>query len=185
MLRAQSDGDHIPDNLKLRANSAPAGTAVITTSAAALEAMEATGIVDALKAAGVKGIEEIRAVAEEIRADPTAYHRTVSAYGRTPMTVEAASKVEKARVFAARLAPITQGFIDGVMANAALSRARALRKHAEDNPVQLRRATMYFRHAIRRPVERIRDIVAPEESAVRTVAAANPEFEEMAAAAAT
>lgn len=142
----------LPDAVKIRHNAAPAGTALVATTAAVLDSMSSSGIYQALDNLKVCDLKEIIAVKELVKATPEKFHKSSFAYNAQPASREDLARLDRAKEEAAKIAPLCQAFINALLKNAALSRAQALKKHAEANPTQLLLATKYFRDLARKKV---------------------------------
>jgi hypothetical protein len=158
VLMSQLNTPRIPDALAIRAYAAPAGTAIVTTTAAVLSALQAAGIYDEMEAAGGFDFDLIIDVTAKVKAQPTRYHRTFYAYGATPLSVNAKAELEEAKLEAQRFAPVAQAFIDSMFADTALNNARALKKHADENPILVRRAQRFFRALARKEATSIKEL---------------------------
>jgi len=145
VLISQLATKRIPDALTIRANASPAGTALITTSAAVISALKAANLLTTLKDAAGYDFEKIQKVTNKIKARPTEYHKTYYAYGHRALSTAQINEVEDAKQEASRFAPVAQAFIDAMFQDAALGNAKALKKHADENPVLVRRATRFFK----------------------------------------
>lgn len=158
VLMAQIGNTRIPEALALRASAAPAGTALITTTAAVLSAMRAANIYDDLKTHGGFALDTLESVTTKVKANPTKYHKTHYAYRVAAPTTAELKQVEDAKVIAARFAPIAQAFIDAMFQDSQLGRAKALRKHADDNPVLMKKANRFFRNLGKVKADSIADL---------------------------
>jgi len=150
---SQAGGTRIPDAIKIRISAAPAGTAVITTTAAVLDSMKSSGFYDEMKKSSGEDLDAIIALTQTIRSNPTKYHKTPSAYGMPSLTQAETTGVDTIRALAQRFAPVAQGYIDGVLKQAALGQAMALKKHADNNPIRRRVTANFFRTIARQPVK--------------------------------
>lgn len=157
VLTAQLHNDIVPDAVRLRYYAAPAGTALITTTAAVLESMKASGYYDVLKAESKCDLDRIIAKAAEIKANPPKFHRVPHAYGLPPLSAAEAKEIDVVKAEAAKFAPVAQGYIDALLANAALGKAMVLAKHANDHPMLKQRMTRLFRALARAPCKSIHD----------------------------
>jgi len=123
--------DAIPDGLKVKLRLAPAGCALITTSQAVLKAMSVLPFFKDMLEAHAKRIGSVQAMSETILNDPMSYHLHAELYS---MTKKRDSEEFKEAYQAAReLAPFTQSFLDVFARGSALSDARAIAKHADEN----------------------------------------------------
>lgn len=135
----------LPRAIVIRTGSAPAGTALVCTSSAVLNAMDGAGLKDSLVVACGLPVGELETVVASIRAAPLTYHTIPHAYRVTSST--SSEEFEKAKATAMKLAPVLQGFLDALPNSASLAQARALSKHADANPLMRRRAKVFFREA--------------------------------------
>jgi hypothetical protein len=135
----------LPDAVKVRSTSAPAGTALVATTAAVLEAMDGAGLATALEEASGVSIAEIETVVEAIKADPAKFHTIPSAYGSTAPTASEAAAFVSVKSTCARIAPVIQGFLDALPSGSSLSAAKALAKHADVNPMLRKKAKVFFK----------------------------------------
>lgn len=159
VLMAQLDSTQIPDALRIRSNAAPAGTAILTTTNAIIEAMGSVGLDDAFDRFGNFGLTEIREMTQVVKQDPCRYHKSYFAYGVAKPSAQALERLEAAKALAVKFSPYAQAFIDTYMREAALGRARAIKKHSDGNPIQYRRATTLFRAIARAPVTSVEDLI--------------------------
>lgn len=135
----------LPNAVVIRAKAAPAGTALVATSVAILNAMAGTGLKQAMIDHSGVDIAKLEEVASEITTNPGKYHTIPSAYGKKPLANDKKEEFEKAKEVALKLAPVLQGFLDSLPNNSTLAQAKALAKHADANPLQRRRAKVFFR----------------------------------------
>lgn len=161
VLEAQVGGTRIPEAIALRVNAAPAGTALVTTTAAVLSAMQSSGIRAELDSVGVYDLSTIEAAANAVKEAPTRFHKLHHAFGVDAPPAEMIALLDNAKAIAMQFAPIAQAFINTMFRDTALSGARALQKHAAENPVMLRRAERLFRTGLRMEATRVRDLFNP------------------------
>lgn len=145
VLRAQLDTQNIPDAIKIRANAAPAGTAIITTTAAVIESLSAVNLKDAFVKHGGMDLDLIATMTAKIKLNPPKYHKAYFAYGIAPITAAERTELEDVKAIAIRFAPYAQAFISTYLQNADLGKARALKKHADQNPIAIKTASNLFR----------------------------------------
>jgi hypothetical protein len=145
---SQATTERLPEALKVRLTAAPAGTAVITTSAAAYDSLLAGLDTSAVPENVLEDLNLIRSTARSIKADPVPYHLTQRAYRRNdrPRDISAVKEL------ASRYAWLAQGYITSVLRDSALGRAVALKKHAEQNQLSFKRAQRFFTAASREDV---------------------------------
>lgn len=160
-LVALSGTPRLPNAIAIRANAAPAGTAIITTTDAVILAMESCNWAKEVKEHGGYDFDLIHATTKAIKADVTRYHNTYFAYGATQLTADEADTLAKAVSEAQKFAPIAQGFIDAMYSDSSLARAKALRKHADGAPGLYRRAVRVFRNLSRADTTTIKSIFSP------------------------
>jgi len=141
VLEANVATHRIPDAVMLRRNSAPAGTALITTTSAVLKALDAGGLLD--KDNNYFG--RIIIGTEMINESPLKFHKAFYAYGIAGPSAVEIKAIEDAKEDAIKFAPIAQAFLDTLLRDAALGKAKALLKHAELNPVLRKLATQFFK----------------------------------------
>lgn len=162
VVNAQLNLNTIPEAIKIRVKAAPAGTALITTTAAVIEAMAQSNIKDKLDAEGSFKLDLIIKVSNAIKADPARYHKTRTAYKVTPLDPAEESSVDDAMKAAITFAPIAQGYIEALFTSADLGKARALAKHANQNPMMIKRAKAYFRALARNPAKSVKELLSTE-----------------------
>jgi hypothetical protein len=177
VLQAQITTDRIPESIKTKFSAAPAGTAIITTTDAVLKSMQAAAMYDRLKAASKLDLDAIRNMTATIKANPVKYHKVPHAYGLPPLSATEQAEVERIRTIAAQIAPVTQGYIDAMFHEAPLGKARALKKHSDENPTQKKRSARYFKNVAKNESHNIEglfvsdlEVVASVGTAVTTVA---------------
>lgn len=162
IVNAQLNFNTIPEAIKIRVKAAPAGTALITTTAAVIEAMAQSNIKDKLDEEGSFKLDKISEVADAIKADPARYHKTRTAYKVAPLSPAEESAVNDAMKAAIAFAPVAQGYIEALFTSAALGNARALSKHANQNPMMIKRAKAYFRALARNPAKSVKELLSTE-----------------------
>jgi hypothetical protein len=150
-------------------SAAPAGTALVTTSAAVLNSMATCNALEPVIEAGVADVKEILEVAKIVKEKPARYHKMAHAFGVAPATKEELLRLEVAKAQAIILSPICQGYIDALMKNAALGNAKALLKHAEQSPVLRKRAQTFFKALGKTPVATLKELLTPEVAKVAIV----------------
>lgn len=160
VLKAQLNETQIPDALKIRVTATPAGTAILTTTHAILESMSAVGLDKLFAKHGKFDVKLIHDQTVLVQGNPPRYHKAYFAYGIAPPTADQLSELEKAKAEGVRFAPFAQAYINTYMKDAALGRAQALKKHAEQNPVQMRRAANLFRALSRGKVTSVEELFA-------------------------
>jgi hypothetical protein len=158
VLSAQLTTMTLPDAMVIRSNSAPAGWAIITTTAAVLQAMASANIGEKVEEEFEGDLEEVSRAAISIKNDVRRWHKAYYAYGVAPPSQEQQRAMEDVRETAIAFAPYAQGFIEGTLKDAALGQAQALKKHAELNPVARQRAARFFRRLARTEVSEISDL---------------------------
>lgn len=135
----------VPEAMKVRSNAAPAGTAIITTTAAVIDAMRSTGFYDQLHSVYAEHIDRISAMHTLIRAEPAQYHKTCTAYDFVVLAQDARAVFEKAQNSGEVFAPVAYAFIQAFTKTAALGQQKALIKRADGQPVLVRALTQWFR----------------------------------------
>lgn len=176
ILLAKMGGDSIPDALKIRAYAAPAGSAIISTSASILEMLPTATMRTALFESLDLNEREFDAVVEAIKAAPDRYHKAYFAY-EVPAPDRAASDAfDRAHAAGVTMAPVLQGFVNATLRNADMGRAMALKKHADANPVMQKKAEAFFKAYARQKVARFADIFSGD---IAKPAAAAAEEEEV------
>jgi len=156
VLTAQAESSNVPDGLKIRMRTGASGTAIVTTTQAIIDVMGATGV--EVGRAGGFDLAFLGRVAEAIKVNPIAYHKAYFAYRIPQLSIPARDEFERAKLIAIQFAPIAQGFVDAYLSGADLSKAKALAKHAQGNPVLYRRCLKYFRAVGKREVGNIADL---------------------------
>ncbi|KAG0847073.1 hypothetical protein G6F57_015469 [Rhizopus arrhizus] len=125
--------------------SARSGTAIVTTTAAILEAVEASGQgVDYLNTINVD-FKLIKRMNKLVRINPAKYHKSYFAYCVAKPTQAELVELEKAKTEAIRFAPIGQAFLDTYLSETDLNKAQALKKHAQANSMIKSSATTLFK----------------------------------------
>jgi len=157
---AQLTTSRIPEALRLRHQAAPAGTAIIMTTMAAIEAMKASGHYEELMKESGLNLDTANKVSKKILADCTKYHKIPNAFARPPLSAEEQSELEEAKKEAAAFSPVAQGYIDALFKGAALGEAQALKKHANDNPMLRKRSEHFFRNLSKVKTESIKELYA-------------------------
>jgi len=162
VLEAQLQSRTIPDALIIRANAAPAGWAIITTTAAVLEAMESANIQSKVDENFDGDLDGIVEASKAIKKNPRGWHKAYYAYNVAPPPARELEAMEEVKDTAIAFAPYAQGFIEGTLRDAALGQAQALKKHAELNPVARQRSARFFRQLGRVEVNGVADLFKTE-----------------------
>lgn len=147
VLRDTTASARLPNALVTRANSAPSGTAIVTTSAAVLQCLEAGPYYEEIIAVIGNKVEKVIELSETIKDDPAKYHVAFFAYGSVGLTQYEKKEFEDVKAIAITCAPVLQGFLDAMPKTAALAKARALSKHADTNPVLRNNVKVFFKAA--------------------------------------
>jgi hypothetical protein len=156
----------LPNALVIRSRAAPAGTAIITTSVAILNALAGTGMKEAyLNAAGIDETI-LTTMTQRVTSNPGAFHTIPGAYGKKALAPEERLKLEGAKELASSMAPILQGFVDSLPRDCDLAMAKALAKHANLNPTLRKQAKTFFSAVARTKVGDIRQLIS---AAIRPV----------------
>jgi hypothetical protein len=145
VVTAQLNRPRLPEAIAIRYDAAPAGTAIITTTAAVLKAMEASGLLPDIRSLRLIEVDSVFSLNREIRNNPPAFHRTCFAYNMPPLPEDVRQRLETCKAACVSFAPLTQAFIEAIFKDAALGKAKALEKHAFENPVLRTRARNFFR----------------------------------------
>lgn len=156
---AQLDTPSIPDAIRIRVNAAPAGTAILTTTAAIIDAMATVGLDAAFEKYGSFQLNDIRTVTTRVKASPCKYHKAYFAYQIARASADEMADLDTGKMLAEKFAPYAQAFVDTYLRDAALGRARAIKKHADNNPIQYRRAATLFRNIAREKVTSVADLI--------------------------
>jgi hypothetical protein len=159
VLLAQVENDRMPEAIRIRAHSAPAGTAVITTTAAVLDAMAAGNVLSEVSEAMGVNTGVITEMSAMVKAEPAKYHKLPEAFGVARASEEERANLEAVKLLAIRIAPVVQGYIDALLRDGSLGLAKALRKHAEANPLLMRRSMTYFRAISRGTATNFKEVV--------------------------
>lgn len=162
VLTARRDDGGIPDAIVVRENAAPAGTAIITTTAAVLDAMTGSGVKAQFAEHGGFNLAAIEHMADTIKAAPTKYHKAHFAYEVRGLNDDEKAAFERVVKEAIRFAPYAKGFTTAMFGDAALGRARVLDKYADNDPIAKRRTTALFRKIAKTAVNQIADLFVGE-----------------------
>lgn len=149
VMKAHEDSGLLPDTIKLRMTCAPAGAALVTTTAAVLKPFSAGGFLDDLIALNITKVEKIFELDAKIRSNPTLYHITPAAYDETFLAGDAKKEFEDGKEEAKKVAPLLQAFYDTMLRNAPLGRQKVLRKQANSNPALRQSAKRFFQEVWR------------------------------------
>ncbi|KAI9467711.1 hypothetical protein BDB00DRAFT_880486 [Zychaea mexicana] len=145
VLQALLESERLPDAFKIRAESAPSGTAIIATTVACMNAMDSKGITKAVEMASNTDYKDIKAYARKLKENPGKYHKAYFAYGMAALDPHEKLELETMKDKAIMFAPIAQAFIDVYMRTADMNRAMALKKHAMQNPMQFNDSKVLFK----------------------------------------
>lgn len=127
----------LPGAMVIRRDAAPAGTALIASSAAVISAMRSEPWYEQFDAVAHDLASAVTNATTQIRAQPLAFSRLHQLYG---MEVPDYSLIQ-AQEAAAALAPITQGFINSLPATSPLRNIRAIQNFAMNNPARMQTFT--------------------------------------------
>lgn len=147
VLRDPTASLRLPNAMVTRANSAPSGTAIITTSAAVLRCLEAGPYYEEILATVGKKVERITRLSDVIKENPAKYHVAFFAYESPGLSLDEKKELEVVKLTAVSCAPILQGFLDAMPKTAVIAKARALSKHADNNPVMRNNVKLFFKAA--------------------------------------
>ncbi|KAJ4868592.1 Uncharacterized protein Rs2_26650 [Raphanus sativus] len=128
---------------------APAGAALVTTTAAVLKPFSASGFLDDLIALNITKVDKIFELDAKIRRNPTLYHMNPTAYDEKFLAGDPKKEFEDGKEEAKKLAPLLQAFCDTMLRNAPLGRQKVLRKHANSNPALRQSAKRFFQEVWR------------------------------------
>jgi hypothetical protein len=134
----------LPNAVIVRRFAAPAGSALVATSAAILEAMDGTGLRSALDEASGIATEEISKFAIRVKRNPAAFHTMPFAYGHAALPEADRALFDSQRENCRKLAPVLQGFIDALPKTSDLAGAKAILKYADTNPLLRKKAKVFF-----------------------------------------
>jgi hypothetical protein len=162
VLNAQLTTMTLPDAIVIRAQAAPAGWAIVTTTAAVLKAMASANILDEIKEEFDGNLDLVIKASDSIKQNVRTWHKAYYAYGVPAPPANAIEYMENTKDIAIAFAPYAQGFIEGTLKDAALGQAQALKKHAELNPVAKARAARFFRALARIQVKTVEDLFKTE-----------------------
>jgi hypothetical protein len=147
-----SGNEYVPNVFLIRANSAPAGQAIITSTVQVIKSLQSANWWDPIKEIGGYDDTVILDVAGKICKDPWKYHQMSHIYGCAPLIDTEKGDVLVARDFAARVAPIMQAYLATVMKNTDLGKIKALSKVADGNAfLYMRMRSMFLGVQRRRP----------------------------------
>lgn len=149
---------NVPAALQLRASALPAGTAIIGITTAVLDAFQSSGLLTEMKEESGLDLDKVYEESEKIKANPARYHKAYFAYQIAKPSEEDIANLNLALDVCQKLAPVSQGFIDAMFADAALGRAQALKKHSNTNPVLHRRALRYFKALSRKEIASVKEM---------------------------
>jgi hypothetical protein len=146
-LRSNPSG-LLPRGIAIKSRPAPAGTALCRTQVAVWKAIAVYPGGQQLINMYGSHIAKMNALADAIDKDRLSYHVYASLFNKLsklelPETIDAMSAC-------GQLAAIAQAFIDTVAKGTDLARARALRKHAEQNIALFKLASAAFKGTLRK-----------------------------------
>ncbi|KAG0736148.1 hypothetical protein G6F16_011567 [Rhizopus arrhizus] len=121
----------LPDGIIVKLRLAPAGYALITTSEAVLKAMSVLQFYNDMLEAHRERINKVREMSATILDDPMSYHIHAELY--SAIKKRDSDEFKDAYQATKDLAPFTQAFLDVFARGSALSDARAIAKHADEN----------------------------------------------------
>lgn len=152
------NAEKIPSAIAMRLDAMPAGTAALGICDAVLTSMRTSGLMEPIAQYGKMDLEKIAIACKHIRANPASFHKAYFAYGLNPLSDADRRMLEEAVVVVKEFAPVAQGFIDAMFADAALGKAQALKKFADEAPVLRRRSIRYFKAVARRDIKSVEEL---------------------------
>jgi len=138
----------LPRGMTIKINPAPAGTAVIMTQLAIWDQVDIFPGSLELSKLYEQDIKNMRDAAILIERDPLSYHIFAKLYNKNCLLDS--EPIAKAMKSAALLSAIGQAFIDTIAKGTDIARARALKKHADNNISLYKLASAGFRGSLRR-----------------------------------
>lgn len=145
VVRSPDQASCLPNAVLIRAQAAPAGTAIVTTSQAIIDAIQAYGVLEDIQEAKICDLKQIATLSKAVKEDPGRYHTIPTAYGRAMLDDASKAELTAAKAEAQKIAPFLQGFLDSLPNTSDLTAAKALQKHADVNPLLRRRSKAFFR----------------------------------------
>lgn len=122
VLYANLTNERVPEAIQIGANSAPAGTALITTTSVVQNAMKYIKVYSRIEEMQIVDFTKIMELDALVRMNPPKYHKVPAAYDRPPLTVDEKNNLKAAKREAEKLAPVTKAFIDSMLRQAPLGR---------------------------------------------------------------
>lgn len=127
------DTTSIPNTFNTRFDAAPAGSALVTTTKAVLDALSTLGCFESVRELYGDSIDAVRTLEPVIKKSSTRYFDLSYLFGQEPLSAAEKTTLEVTKQHAVRLAPICKAFLSTVGRDTNMSKARVLDKHAEQN----------------------------------------------------
>jgi len=145
---ARSPKGMVPRGLKIKLNATPAGTAVVKTQIAVWNSILAFPGGRELAKFYETEILAMSELSKEIDQDPLAFHVYAPLFAKYSKLEEASTSA--GMMAATRLASVAQAFIDTIAKGTDLARARALKKHSDQNAALYKIASAAFKGSLKR-----------------------------------
>jgi hypothetical protein len=164
---------YVPRGISIKSKPAPAGTALCRTQLAVWKAIAVYPGGSELVNFYSAQLEAMNALAKDIENDRLSYHVFAPLFNKVSLLED--PKTVDRMTACSQLAAVAQAFIETVAKGTDLARARALKKHADQNIALFKIATAVFKGTLRK-VER----EATVSALVRAVEVARPAAERTA-----
>jgi len=136
----------LPLALKLRFDVAPAGTAIITTTAAILRSLKNFSFYDDIALAYGADTNLLSSYADYIRANSTKFFTMPEVFGVRGLNAVERDRLDRMKELAKKLCVVCQAYIEAVARNTALGKAKALKKYADEMPMQKKALVTWFKN---------------------------------------
>ncbi|KAL9997037.1 hypothetical protein Hdeb2414_s0657g00930981 [Helianthus debilis subsp. tardiflorus] len=165
VLRNTAAITRVPNPFQIRAFSAPAGQAVISTSIEVINSIKAAGWWENIKQVGGYDDSTLISVGAEIASNPWKFHLMNHVYGEESPDEDEARQVAEAKKSAIMFAPILQAYASTVVKDTSLGRIKALKKHADANNYLFTRARRLFAKVTKTRGDNISQVISQVFSA--------------------
>jgi len=136
----------LPMAMKLRYKVAPAGSALITTTAAIISNLSRFSFFEDIKIAYGEEVGDIVEYAAYIREHSTSYFALPELFGLAPLSESDRETFLAFRELATKLCVVCQAYIEAIARNTAIGKAKALKKVADEQPMQKKALVGWFKN---------------------------------------
>jgi len=141
----QMDLPNVPDAIKIRHNTAPAGSAIISVACAILDTIGSKEVKSDLQEWDKIDYNNLLTVCANIKNDPRAYHKAWFAYHVEALSEDDRKAWELAIDNARKLAPILDAWVSVMLPTSTLANSKCLSKWVDVDPYLRRKCINYYK----------------------------------------